>query len=132
MAQVAQRPAADADARVYLVAAVPSRVAERELAVGTNLGPCFGHDRVRNEDVAVLDRKIGVAAAPHDVPRAQALALERALDTRPLERLEQHTVELAVAAHLHGTGWRAERRHDAGEDAVAFLPVKARHVERDA
>ena len=73
-----------------------------------------------------------MAAAPHDVPRAHALAGERALDARPRERLEQHAVELAVAAHLHGAGRRAERRHDAGEHAVAFLPVEARHVERDA
>ncbi len=132
MAQIAQRPAADADTRVYFVAAVAPRVTERELAVGTNLGPTFSHDRVRHEDVAVLDREIGVATTPHDVPRAQALAFERALNAGPLERLEQHTVELAVATHLHGTGGRAESRHDPGEDAVAFLPVKARHVERYA
>ena len=132
VAQIAQRPPADADARVDLVAAVAPRVAERELAVGANLGVAGGHDRVRHEDVAVLDRDVGAAAAPDDVPRAQPLALERALDARPLERLEHHAVELAVAAHRHGAGRRAERRHDAGEHAIALLPVEARHVERES
>ena len=66
-----------------------------------------------------------------DVPRAHAVAAESALDARLLERAEHHAVELADAADGDRFGRRAERGHDAGEKAIALLPVGAGHVERD-
>ena len=132
MPEVGERPARDPDPRVDFVAAVPAREPERELSVGTNLRITGGQRGIRHEDVAVLDGQVGAAGSPHDVPGAEALAVQRALDPRALERLEQHAVELAIAAHRDRAGRRPERGHDAGEHAIAFLPVQAGHVERDA
>ena len=56
--------------------------------------------RVGDVDVAVLDDDAALAAAPVDVPRAHARGRELALDARRLERVEQHAVERARAAHL--------------------------------
>ena len=132
MAQIDERPSRYPDARVDLVAAVAAREPERELPIGANLGIALGQRGVRHEDVTVLNRKVGAAGAPHDIPGFEPLALERALNTRTLERFEENAVELAVTSHLHGARARAERRHDPRQHAVALLPVQARHMERDA
>ena len=42
----------------------------------------------------------------------------------------EHAVELAGAVHLNGARGRAERRHQAGQESIALLPVGARDMKR--
>ena len=88
-------------------------------------------DAFADVDVAVLDHDLRRALAPDRVPRAHALAAERALDARLREPEQHHAVELAGAADRHGAGRRAERRHDPGQHAIALEPVEAGDVKRD-
>jgi hypothetical protein len=131
VAQVGQRPARRADARVDLLAAVLARVAEREPPVGLDERGAVGDLRVGQRHVAVLDDQVAAGAAPRDIPRAHGVAAEVTFDARLLERQRHHAIEVARAANGDPGGARAERRHDAGEHLIAFLPVGAGHVERD-
>ena len=89
-------------------------------------------DDVLDVGVAVLDDDRAVGRAPDDVEGAHALAAERPFDARPPEAVGHHAVEAAVAADRNRVGAAAERRHQAGEQAIALLPVGARDVERNA
>ena len=131
-AQVGQRPTDDGYARVDLLSAVLSRVAEREASGGhADLGRSVGDERVGDVHVAVLDHEARLAAAPAHAPRAHVVAHEDAFDTWLPERLRHDAIELAEPRHRDGRRRRPERRHDAGEHAVALLPVRARHVKGD-
>ena len=132
MTQVNERPPGDSDARVNLVAAVTPGKPQRELPIRANLRVALGQGRVRHEHVTVLDREVRATAPPDHVPRPETFAVELAENAGPLERFEQHAVELAIAAHRHGSCSRPECGHDPGKDAVALLPVQAAHVERNA
>src|SRR5207245_3251791 len=82
--------------------------------------------------VLVLDDDARAAGAPGRVEGAQVLTAEQPFDARPAERPGHHAVELAAAAEWHRPGRRSEIADDAGEQLIAFLPVAARHLERQA
>ena len=44
---------------------------------------------------------------------------------------EHHAVELPRAADRHRAGRRAESGHDAGQHAIALVPVEAGDMKRD-
>src|SRR5437868_2227101 len=81
------------DARVDLLAAVVSRVAEREEPFGVNLPLIPPHDAVGDVDVPVLDDDAGGAGAPERVPRPQILAAEPTFDAWTPEGPGHHPVE---------------------------------------
>ena len=132
MPQVGETAPVDPHPRVDLLAVVAPRVAEGELSVGPDVRGAVRNHALAHGHVAVLDHHLRRAPSPLGVPGAHPLAGERALDTRLRESEEHHAVELSRAADVHGASRRAERRHDAGEHAIAFEPVQARHVKRDA
>ena len=122
----------DAEARVDLLPAIVARIPEREHAVGVNLGRVMPHHGIGHLHVRVLDDDVAVAGSPPRVPRAQILTAERAFHPRPLEAARHHAVELAASAERDGAGRGSEIGDDAGQHLIAFLPVAARHVKREA
>ena len=118
-----------AESGVDLFAAVFARIAEREQAVGADLGSGVLDEAVGHRHVAVLDDDVRAAVAPERVPGAHVLAGEDTLDSRPPERAGHAAVELAAPRDGNGPGAGAEVGQQAGEHLVAFLPVGARDVE---
>ena len=70
--------------------------------------------------------------APHSTSQAR---IRRAVNSPSMRgarnALSRIAVEGAGAVHLDRARRRPERRHDAGQHAVALLPVHAGHVERN-
>ncbi len=124
-------PIPDVDAAVDLLALVAPGESEREAAVDGDLAAVFLHATAGDVDVGILDDEAGFAAAPGDVERAHILRDEMPLDTRTADRLGHHAGELGRASNGNGIGGRTERRHHAGQHAIAFLQVGARDMERD-
>ena len=130
--EIGSRPLRHADAAVDLFALVAPRKSEREAAVDGDLAAVLLHAAAGDIDIRVLDDEARLSIAPGDVERAHVFGDEMPFDARPAERLGHHARELGCAADGNRIGRRAERRHHAGQHAIAFLQVGARHVKRNA
>ncbi len=129
--QVAHRPVLQHECRVEFLRAVLARVPEGEPAVHLDRRRPARDDRLRDVDVAVLDREAPGRSPPHDVPGAHVVPEELPLDERALERLRHRPAELAVAPDVDHPGLRSEGRQDPRHQAIALLPVGAARIERE-
>ena len=97
LAKIRERPFADADARVDLLAAVGARIAQRELPGHVHARQVLADHRAADVGVGVFDDEVAVDVAPVHVPGAHFRSGKAALDARAAERAEHHAVELADA-----------------------------------
>ena len=128
--QIDERTFRHADVGVDLFAAVLARIAEREPSLGVER-------RLPFLDQALRDRRRSCSRSPgrrRPRPRATSHARMRSPTKCPSMRGRENDSRMTPSNSprppiCDAAGRRTERGHDARQQAVAFLPVDARHVK---
>ena len=84
--------------------------------------------RLRELDVP-LDNVVMVGDRIHDIEGAHRLTGKVAFNPGASERFRHHAVERPVSTDRNRARANTKRREDAGKHPIAFLPVRARHME---